>query len=301
MLEWVGCCIVGQTEDIVPADKLLYAMRDITATVDKEELIVASIISKKAAEGLDSLILDVKTGRGAMIKDLEGSKSLARKLVDVGKGFGMSVTALVTNMDTPLGNYIGNALEVAEAIETLRHENPPTDLLKLTCYTGGHLLYSLGKAKSIVSGQEQILNVIKDSSALSKFQQMLIGQGVERGVAEAICFGDMWLHLPKADKVTELTSDQDGFVGDIDPLEIARVCHALGCGRTKPGEPVLLQPGVILRKKLGDVVKRGDVLLEVHEGKIAAEQQKHLDRLRNAIKIASELVKLTPLIIDVVQ
>ncbi|CAL8105095.1 unnamed protein product [Orchesella dallaii] len=135
MLDTVGCCIVGQTEDIVPADKLIYALRDITATVEREELIVASIISKKAAEGLDSLILDVKTGRGAMMKELEQSRSLARKMVDVGKSFGMNVTALVTDMDTPLGNTIGNALEVAEAIQSLRNEGPE-DLLTLTSYTG---------------------------------------------------------------------------------------------------------------------------------------------------------------------
>ncbi|CAL8105098.1 unnamed protein product [Orchesella dallaii] len=299
MLDTVGCCIVGQTEDIVPADKLIYALRDITATVEREELIVASIISKKAAEGLDSLILDVKTGRGAMMKELEQSRSLARKMVDVGKSFGMNVTALVTDMDTPLGNTIGNALEVAEAIQSLRNEGPE-DLLTLTSYTGGHLLFSTGKATSVEDGKSKILQAIRDGSALQKFQDMLVGQGVDAEVAQEVSFGNIWKHLPASVNVTHITASSSGFVEDIDPLAIARVCHSLGCGRTKPGSPVLLEPGVVLKKKLGDAVQAGDILCEVHQGKILASDT-HLESLRNAIRVAENAVKTRSIIIDVIE
>ncbi|ODN06533.1 Thymidine phosphorylase [Orchesella cincta] len=299
LLATVGCCIVGQTEDIVPADKLLYAIRDITATVEREELIVASIISKKAAEGLDSLILDVKTGRGAMMKELEQSRSLARKMVNVGKSFGMNVTALVTDMDTPLGNTIGNALEVAEAIESLRNEGPD-DLLTLTCITGGHLLFSTGKASSVNDGKSQILQVIKDGSALQKFQDMIVGQGVDNKVAQEICFGNIWKILPAAENILQITATSTGFVEDIDPLAIARGCHSLGCGRTKPGSPVLLEPGVILKKKLGDAVQSGEVLCEVHHGKILASDT-HLNSLRNAIKVSPNQIKLRSIVVDVIE
>lgn len=232
----------------------------------------------------------MKTGRGAMMKELERSRSLAKKLVDVGKSFGMDVTALVTNMDTPLGYAIGNALEVVEAIQTLRNqEGLPSDLLELTSFTGGHLLFSSGKSSSVAAGQEKILEAIRDLSALQKFQEMLCAQGVDPLVAQEICTGDMWQHLPRGTKITEIVSHESGFIADVDPLEVARVCHSLGCGRNAPGEDVLLEPGVILKKKLGDMVRKGDVLMEVHQGAILADNELHLNRLRNAVKITTEM------------
>ncbi len=237
------------------------------------------------------------------MKELESSKSLASKLVSVGKSFGMDVTALVTNMDSPLGNTIGNALEVVESLEILRNQHSPasSDLVELTCELGAYLLRSTGKVRDVKEGRCKILGVIRDGSALKKFENMLECQGVEIRVAKEICRGNVWTYLPRARRITEIKAVGKGFVVDIDPLEVARVCHSLGCGRNSPGDKVLLEPGVVLRKKLGDKVVVGEVLMEIHEGRIEARQVEHVDRLRNAVKVSEDgIPEISPLVIDVV-
>eukprot|EP00061_Rhincodon_typus_P016478 g44722.t1 len=206
ILSEVGCCIVGQTAELVPADKKLYAIRDVTSTVDSLPLIAASIISKKAVESLHGLILDVKYGEGALFKEIDGARELAQYLVDVGNHLGIRTVAALSRMDNPIGRCVGNSLEVIESIECLEG-NGPKDLEELVTCLGGHLLHLCGKAESFKAGEKAIKDVLKNGSALDKFLAMLVAQGVTTDFAEYLCQGKEI--LKRAAKQEELKAEAE--------------------------------------------------------------------------------------------
>ncbi|XP_053199978.1 thymidine phosphorylase isoform X1 [Scomber japonicus] len=285
ILSSVGCCIVGQTEKLVPADRVLYALRDATSTVDSLPLITGSIISKKGAESLSALVLDVKFGRAALYKDLESAKELALSLVNAGNGLGMRTGAILSSMDSTIGQCVGNSLEVIESLETLKGRGPE-DLMELVTTLGGVLLMMTGLASSQSEGIRQISEAVIGGAALSKFEAMMEAQGVDREVARSLCSTqtDYFKILRKSKHQTELKTPEDGVVMEIDGLTLAEVLHKLGAGRSKAGEPVNHSVGAELLVTLGQKVTKGVSWLRLHyeDPSPSAEQ---LQRLQSALTL----------------
>uniref|UniRef100_A0A672GM44 Thymidine phosphorylase n=1 Tax=Salarias fasciatus TaxID=181472 RepID=A0A672GM44_SALFA len=259
ILTSVGCCIVGQTERLVPADRVMYALRDATSTVDNLPLITGSIISKKGAESLSALVLDVKFGRAALYKDLESAKALARMLVDTGNGLGIRTGAVLSCMDTVIGRCVGNSLEVIESLETLKGKGP-SDLVELVNTLGGILLEKIGLASDLSEGERKISEAVKGGAALSKFQAMMEAQGVDGETARRLCSSntDYFTVLRKSKSQLELEAKEDGFVEDIDGMTLAQVLHKLGAGRSQAGQPVNHSVGAELLLSVGDRVQKGE-------------------------------------------
>ncbi|XP_020036742.1 thymidine phosphorylase [Castor canadensis] len=266
LLERVGCCIVGQSEKLVPADGILYAARDVTATVDSLPLITASILSKKVVEGLSALVVDVKFGGAAVFPDQEQARELARALVGVGAGLGLRVAAALTAMDNPLGRSIGHTLEVEEALLCLDGAGPP-DLRDLVTRLGGALLWMNGQAEAQAQGAARVAAALDDGSARGRFQQMLAAQGVDSGLARALCSGSPSQRrqlLPCARKQEELRAPADGTVERILALPLALVLHELGAGRSRAGESLRPGVGAELLVDVGQSLRRGTPWLRVH-------------------------------------
>uniref|UniRef100_A0A8B9L4L8 Thymidine phosphorylase n=1 Tax=Astyanax mexicanus TaxID=7994 RepID=A0A8B9L4L8_ASTMX len=265
ILQNVGCCIVGQTENLVPADRVLYAVRDATATVESLPLITGSIISKKGAERLCALLLDVKFGRAALYKDQDSAKALAQSLVTVGNSLGMKTGAVLSRMDAPIGHCVGNALEVCEALECLKGRGPD-DLKELVISLGGFLLWMSNRSPTPEKGQMMIAEVLKNGAALHKFQAMLEAQGVSTDIARSLCSEttDYSKHLRPAEYQTQLQASSDGTVLDIDGMVIATVLHRLGAGRTQAGEPINHSVGAKLLVHLGQQVQKGQSWITIH-------------------------------------
>lgn len=253
----IGVGIVGQTGNLVPADKKLYALRDVTGTVESLPLIAASIMSKKLASGAHSILLDVKTGSGAFMKTYDEARALAREMVDIGRGLGHPTIALITDMDQPLGYAVGNALEVKEAIETLQGKGPE-DLTELCLTIGAHLLVL---AKS-VAHQEEAYQKLKDllysGAALDKLAQLIEAQGGNPQVVE-----DPDL-LPKAPVLLPVLSDREGYVNHIDCFQIGHAAMLLGAGRASLEDKIDPGVGIQLCKKVGDYINKGDVVAYIH-------------------------------------
>ncbi|XP_069855861.1 thymidine phosphorylase isoform X4 [Dipodomys merriami] len=266
LLEQVGCCIVGQSEKLVPADGVLYAARDVTATVDSLPLVTASILSKKVVEGLSALIVDVKFGEAALFPDQEQARELARTLVGVGASLGLRVAAALTAMDSPLGRSVGHSLEVEEALLCLDGAGPP-DLRELVTGLGGALLWLSGQAEAQARGAARVAAALDDGSARGRFQQMLAAQGVEPALARALCSGSPARRrqlLPGARDQEELRAPADGTVERIRALPLALVLHELGAGRSRAGEPLRLGVGAELLVAVGQRLRRGTPWLRVH-------------------------------------
>nr|KAG5691735.1 hypothetical protein BaRGS_010238 [Batillaria attramentaria] len=262
VLESVGCCIVGQTQSLVPADKAMYAIRDVTSTVDS----LGSIISKKAAESINTLVLDVKTGNAAFMKDRSQAKKLAEMMVDVGNGLGIHTGAIVSTMDCPLGRAVGHALEVAEAVRSLQN-NGPSDFVDLVVETGGIILFLSEKAASEEEGRQKMRNVLKDGTALAKFRDMAVAQKVADDVATRLCDASndpLEVMQSKANK-TELKCPKSGFVASIEAMKCARAVHALGGGRNKSGEAIDLAVGLQLAVTIGDKVEQDAIRTQLQE------------------------------------
>ena len=253
----IGISIMGQTLDIAPADKKLYALRDVTATVDNMSLIAASIMSKKLASGADAIVLDVKTGSGAFMKKEEDAFALAREMVALGKHAGKKTIAVVTDMDEPLGLAIGNALEVKEAIDTLKG-NGPKDFTQLCMTLGSQMLLAGGAARDEKEAKELLARAIKDGSALRKLAEFVEAQG---GNAAAVYDTSL---LPKAVITEEILSEKEGYVEKIDCAEIGICSLILGGGRETKESEIDLSVGLILHKKVGDPVKIGEPLATIH-------------------------------------
>ncbi|TMS02678.1 Thymidine phosphorylase [Larimichthys crocea] len=285
ILDSVGCCIVGQTEMLVPADRVLYALRDATSTVDSLPLITGSIISKKGAESLSALVLDVKFGRAALYKDLQSAKELAQLLVNVGSALGMRTGAVLSRMDATIGRYVGNSLEVIESLETLKG-NGPDDLMELVTTLGGLLLLMTGLASDQSEGRKKILDAVIGGAALSKFQSMMEAQGVTNETAQSLCSAhtDYFNILRPAEHRVELKTVAGGSVLDVDGLVLAEVLHKLGAGRSKAGEPVNHSVGAELLVSPGQEVKLGTPWLRLHF-EDPAPTADQISRLQNALTL----------------
>jgi pyrimidine-nucleoside phosphorylase/thymidine phosphorylase len=278
VLETCGCAMVGQTAEIAPADRKLYALRDVTGTVESPYLICASIMSKKLAEGIDALVLDVKTGSGAFMKNEQDAAFLAELMVNTGERMGKKMVALITDMDQPLGNKIGNALEVVEVVEILRGGGPQ-DLQQLCIELAGWMLHLGGVAGSVALGKMQSEKLIASGKALEKFRQMVELQG---GDVSAI---DDVANLPKARETTTLSSSSSGYVASLQCEQIGTACVILGGGRERKEDAVDPAVGIVLHKKVGDAVSKGETLATVHYNKEGrAERAKQL--LEESYRIA---------------
>ncbi len=293
MLKEVRCGLIGQTKDIAPADKKLYALRDVTATVESYQLISASIMSKKLAEGIDGLVLDVKTGVGAFMKTLEDSKRLARTMIDIGKGMGKRVVALITDMNQPLGNYVGNSLEIIEAIETLKGQGP-TDLTTLSVELAAHMLVLGEVTASLDEAREKTYQLIKSGAGLEVFRKIIHLQG---GNPKVI---DHYALLPTAQKRLRFASMSTGYVASIHAEKIGVAAMLLGAGRERIDSKIDHAVGLELCKKVGDPVNAGETLCHVlynDEARIASA----LELLNSAYLISPNPVPGLPLIYEILQ
>lgn len=257
IVDRVGFAIAGQTANLVPADKKLYALRDVTATVDCRPLIVSSIMSKKLAAGADVIVLDVKTGSGAFMRTDEDAFALANELVAVGKLAGKRTLAVVTDMDEPLGRAVGNALEVKEAIAVLKGEKVPR-LLELCLTLGAHILVEGRKAEDERQARAMLRRSIEDGTALCKLADFVEAQGGDRRAVYDTSL------LPQAPACRELPSPTSGYVAALDAQGVGRVCLALGGGRETKESAVDLSVGVVLHAGIGDYVNQGDSLATLH-------------------------------------
>ena len=252
-----GIAIMGQTAELAPADKKLYALRDVTGTVPSIPLIVSSIMSKKLASGADVIVLDVKCGSGAFMKTEADAKELARGLTRTGRLAGRKCAAVITDMDQPLGCAVGNAVEVKEAISVLRGESGG-DLLELCLTLGGCMLTESGYAQDDTQAREMLLKVIEDGSALKKLSEMVAAQG---GRAEDVYDTSA---LPQAKIVIEAKADTEGYVNHIEAEKVGLLCMHLGGGRETKDSEIDLSVGVVLHKKVGDRVNKGDSIATIY-------------------------------------
>jgi len=257
VLEVCGCAMIGQTAEIAPADRKLYALRDVTGTVESPYLICASIMSKKLAEGIDALVLDVKTGSGAFMKNEKDAAFLAELMVETGERMGKQVVALITDMDQPLGNMIGNALEVVEVIDVLRGAGPQ-DLRELCLELAGWMLHLGGASKTVAEGKQYSAQLISSGKALEKFRRMVELQG---GDPTSV---DDTKKLPKARHTTELAASKDGYIVSMQCEQIGNACVILGGGRERKEDTVDPSVGIVLHKKVGRRVARGEPLATIH-------------------------------------
>lgn len=289
----VGAVIAGQSGNLVPADKLIYALRDVTATVDSVGLIASSVMSKKIAGGARRLVLDVKAGRGAFMTDREAAVELARAMVAIGRKAGLGVVAVVTAMDQPLGRAVGNALEVAEAVRCLRGEGPE-DLEELCLVLGSHMLTLAGLAPTPGEARERLSSVLRGGQALERFRRMVSAQGGDGRVAdrpEEV--------LAAAPVRAEVRAERPGWVRSVDALAVGRLAMALGGGRHRKEDEVDLSVGVVLGAKVGERVAPGEVLATVH-ARTADQAQEAAAELAAAFDISGEPVAPPALVLETV-
>ena len=266
----IGITMVGQTEDLVPADRRMYAIRDVTGTVASIPLITSSIVSKKAAESLQSLVLDVKFGRAAFMTEEHDARELARAMVDASNRCGIKTSAVLTSMNQPIGCAIGNSLEILESIETMRG-NGPLDLEELICTLGGELLYSAGIVENTEIGFVTIQDSLHDGTALECFITMAISQGVEPSVFDSehsLCNA---LGLLNSElKTTEIYSNLSGYVSDIDAMKLALIALDLGAGRKKIDDDIDHSVGFLIHIEMGERIEEGELLITAyHRGELS--------------------------------
>ena len=285
--------IMGQTSDLAPADKKLYALRDVTGTVDNISLISASIMCKKIAAGADCIVLDVKVGDGAFMKSHKDAKELAKVMVEIGNSVGRKTVAIISDMDQPLGFAIGNALEVKEALDTLVGKGPE-DLMELCLTLGSNMVVLANKAKNIAAARELLLGVVKDGSALAKLKEFVGAQG---GNTDQVDNPEL---LPKAKYVVEVKSDKEGYINKINAENIGLVAMELGAGRATKEDKIDLAVGIVLNKKRNDFVKIGEVLAYIHANDEKKIEKATKDILANYL-ISAEKGAEIPLIYETVK
>jgi pyrimidine-nucleoside phosphorylase len=284
--------IGGQTADLAPADKMLYALRDVTATVDNMSLIAGSIMSKKIASGADAIVLDVKTGSGAFMKNEDDAFELAREMVDIGNNVGRNTIGVITDMDQPLGFAVGNALEVKEAIDTLKGEGPE-DLTELCLTLGAHMLVLGEKAKDADEAREILKDIIKSGKGLAKLRELVVAQGGNPAyVDDASIF-------PVPAIVEPIISSEEGYVKGIKADDIGIAALVLGAGRETKESVIDLAVGIVLHKKIGDFVKKGEAIATVYANN-AEKQKTSVKMVLDAYEIVQEEIIAKPLIKGVV-
>lgn len=279
----IGISIIGQTKNLAPADKKLYALRDVTATVDNMSLIASSIMSKKLAAGADAIVLDVKTGSGAFMKEEADAMLLAGEMMTIGKNAGRKMMAVISDMDQPLGNAVGNALEVKEAIETLKGHGP-ADFTELCMTLGSCMLMVAEIAENEQQAREMLKEAVDSGKALDKLAKLVEAQG---GDKRMVYETDL---LPKASSITPLLSEKDGYVEKIQCDEVGICSLILGGGRETKESAIDLSVGIVLTKKVGSHVKAGEPLAYIHSN----EEAKRLaceERLRKAFHIGDKVKK----------
>ncbi|WP_156288953.1 pyrimidine-nucleoside phosphorylase [Oceanobacillus salinisoli] len=283
--------VVGQSGNLTPADKKLYGLRDVTATVDSIPLIASSIMSKKIASGADAIVLDVKTGSGAFMKDLEGAKELAHAMVQIGNGAGRETIAVISDMNQPLGFAVGNALEVKEAIDTLKGYGP-ADLEELCLTLGSRMVYLGKQAETIEEAREKLEEAIRSGSAIETFKTFLAAQGGDASVV------DDSSRLPTASYTFEVEAKEDGVVAEIIADEIGIAASLLGAGRLTKESEIDLAVGLVLNKKIGDQVSKGDSLVTIHSNREDVDEV--VDKISHSYTISEKKVEKRPLIYDVI-
>ena len=267
----INIAIMGQSGNLVPADKKLYALRDVTATVDNMSLIASSIMSKKLASGADAIVLDVKVGDGAFMKTPETAKELAQEMVDIGKHLGRETIGVISDMDQPLGYAIGNSLEVIEAIELLKG-NGPKDLLELTLTIGSNMLLCAKVAESEEEARKMLIENIENGKGLEKLKEFVKAQGGD------ITPIDDYSKFPQAKYVEKVTSPVDGYITKIHAEAFGLIAMELGAGRATKESEIDLAVGIVLNKKRGEKVKKGDVLAYIH-----SNNEEKIERARKSI------------------
>ncbi|MEJ1345002.1 pyrimidine-nucleoside phosphorylase [Latilactobacillus sakei] len=280
----IKLAIIGATGNIAPADKKIYALRDVTDTVDSIPLIAWSIMSKKIASGTDALVLDVKTGSGAFMKTEEDAKELAQALVNIGRSVGMQCMAVISDMNQPLGNAIGNALEIEESIAILKGEGP-TDITELILTLGSQMVVLAGKASTLDEARQLLQGVIDDGRALEAFRQMIIYQGGDPAVIENPKL------MPQAQYQIELPAKENGYVTEMTANEMGIASMLLGGGRQAKTDEIDYAVGLVLHKKIGDPVQKGESLLTIYSNREDIEAIK--DLLYDNIKIGPKAQKVT--------
>jgi pyrimidine-nucleoside phosphorylase len=292
-VESVGCALIGQTKDLAPADKKLYALRDVTATVECLPLICGSIMCKKLAEGIDALVLDVKFGGGAFMKKKEDARALAQAMVDIGNAMGKPTRALLTAMDQPLGRAVGNALEVAESVACLKGEGP-ADLMEVTYALGAEMLCLAKVTKDAKEGRTMLEQVVANGAALKKFREIVGAQGGDASVCD-----EPMAVMTEARLRGEVRSTADGYVQSVDAMTVALAALRLGAGRVKAEDAVDHAVGFTGLVKIGERVAAGDVLAVVHandEAKLAEAQA----AITRAVVIGDAAIRPVPLVDSVI-
>lgn len=296
-LERVGCAIVGQSTAIAPCDRKLYSLRDVTATVDCVPLITSSILSKKMAEGTSGLVMDIKVGNGAFMQTKKEAIVLAKTLKSVGTKAGLKIKVTLSNMDQPLGYAAGNAIEVYECIEVLRNEtlNPfglrSADLRQLTIHLCAQMLEVGGLVRSFTEGRKLAQQKLHDGSALRVFREMIEAQGGRPEITHDPSA------LLRAERVIEVPADRNGYLSYVDTREVGRILIMMGGGRANMEDSIDLQAGLLMHKKLGVSVKKGEALVTIF-CRNTIDTQTVIARLRGAIKITSTKPKTQPLILE---
>lgn len=294
-LQWAkqsNIVIMGQSKNLTPADRILYALRDVTATVESIPLIASSIMSKKIASGADGIVLDVKCGNGAFMKTLEDAQKLGKCMASMGRHIGKKITVVISSMSQPLGNYIGNRLEVIEAIETLKG-NIGGDLLAVSLTLGANMLLLSGKVSTEQQGKELLLQNIQNGKGLEKFKQLLQQQSADTNVI----YDYSLLALSSCKSL--LKANSSGYIYAMDTDCIGMASQQTGAGRKQKTDSIDFGAGIILKKRIGDIVEKGEVLAEVYSSN-EQKCQSAISLLQNAIHISNIAPSSSPLILDVI-
>ncbi|MEI8388306.1 MAG: thymidine phosphorylase [bacterium] len=289
----VGAAIVSQTANLTPADKKIYELRDVTSTIDSIPLIAASVVSKKFAAGSNIIVLDVKCGSGAFMKTLEEAEKLSVTMTEIGKRAEKPVICVITSMEQPLGNTVGNGIEVYESVKTLQNKGP-SDLTELCLYLGAISLIKAGKVKTIEEGKELLAQKLKDGSAFEKFKQIIKAQNGDVSYLED---PDI---LIRTKFEYELVSESSGYINRLDALTVAKASKALGTGREKKEDPIDYTAGVRLYKKTGDPITKGEPLAKIYANSEESGQNAK-ELLNQAYEISFEKPQIPDLIIKVIE
>ena len=291
-LREIGLVLAGQTAELAPADGKLYALRDVTGTVANISLIAASIMSKKLAAGADAIVLDVKTGKGAFVSSLEGARELAQIMVDIGTDAGRKTVALIADMNQPLGHAVGNALEVKEAIDTLKGKGP-ADFWAHCLEVAGYMLLLAGKSDTLEAAKRLAAAAINDGQALARFRELVAAQGGDPGLV------DEPARLPQAKLARRVQEQHDGFVASVDARAIGWSSVRLGAGRQVKGERINHAVGMVIPVKVGDEVSSGDLLGTVY-GDEPDKVDQAREELREAIVLSDQPVEPLPLFYETI-
>jgi pyrimidine-nucleoside phosphorylase len=292
-LERIGLVVAGQSAELAPGDGKLYALRDVTGTVESMPLIASSIMSKKIAGGAPAICLDVKVGRGAFMKTHEEARALARAMVDIGTRLGRRVSALITNMDEPLGNAIGNALEVAEAVLTLQGKGP-SDLTELAIALSVEMVQLGGVASDLDSAREMVFKALRSGAALEKLERMVAAQGGSTAQLKDLS------KLPNTPLIADLPAPRGGHIAAVDAEALAWAAVELGAGRTRKDDPVDHGVGIVVQAKVGDKLEPGETLLVVY-CRDKAQLEPLGDRLLNAFTWSETPVHRPPMVRETIR